>query len=129
MSMIKDKDAEIVSEMRTLVEQINENLQKLKGPITTNIYSTKIRTLDSRFIYHHDFIAYRSKLVCMIGRANRESDESIVQDIKCLVAQLNKRQLELSDGVCVDLDAISLQSESLKRVQHYNLTAYYKVLI
>jgi len=129
MSTIDDQDVDTVKSMRRLVELINEALQSLRGPIITNVTSTKIRTLDSRFIYYHDFIAYRSAWTALIGKKNREHDEAVIQTIKKLVNDLNKFQLQLSDGVCVDLDSISLQSESLKRVQHYNLTAYYKVLI
>lgn len=129
MSTIDDQDVGTVKSMKRLVELINEALQSLKGPIIANVTSTKIRTLDSRFIYYHDFIAYRSAWTVFIGKKNREHDEAVIQTIKKLVNDLNKFQLQLSDGVCVDLDSISLQSESLKRVQHYNLTAYYKVLI
>lgn len=129
MSTINDQDVSTVKNMKRLVELINEALQSLKGPIITNVMSTKIRTLDSRFIYHHDFIAYRSIWTKFISRNNHKHDETIILNIKDYVRDLNKFQLQLSDGVCVDLDSISLQSDSLKRVQHYNLTAYYKVLI
>ena len=82
MSTINDQDASTVKNMKRLVELINEALQSLKGPIITNVMSTKIRTLDSRFIYHHDFIAYRSIWTKFISRNNRKHDETIILNIK-----------------------------------------------
>lgn len=119
----------IILSMKQLIKELNALLQKLRGPIITNITSTKIRTLDSRFIYYHDFIAYRSFWTWRFGRVNRDHDNEIIEKIKQVVTDLNQMQLQLSDGVCVDLDAIVLQSDSMKRIQHYNLTAYYKVIL
>ncbi len=120
---------DMVKSMKAIVSEINLLQQQLKGPIIVGIHSTKIRTLDSRFIYYHDLTAYKTWGMHFFGRHNREHDEAIVAELHAEVNKLNAIQLELPDGICVDMDSINLESISMKRIQYYNVTVYRKVLL